>query len=176
MSIAAEGGEAPALLSWAGALARMLAVAVLAVVGGLVFWSVAPHLAGLQSHAVVSGSMQPQIMSGDVVLTQPLESRAVQPGQVVLFTDPGRSGSLLLHRLVTFRDNGDLVTRGDANQSADSSPVPPSDVRGLARLRVPFVGLPVLWRQQGRLDLIATVAVGFVAAIVFVSRDPVHAP
>jgi signal peptidase len=118
---------------------------------------------------VVSGSMAPQVDVGDVVLTRSVSTAELRPGQVLLFDDPQRPGRLLLHRLVSFDASGRLVTRGDANQSDDSVHVAPSDVRGLARVRVPYVGLPAQWRLEGRFGAIALTAAALAGAAAFVA-------
>jgi signal peptidase len=148
------------------------AVAALALTGvaGLVVVALAPQALGYSAHVVTSGSMAPRVNPGDVVLTQPTSAAELRPGQVLLFDDPERPGGLLLHRLVSFDDAGDLVTRGDANQSADGVHVAPSAVRGLAELRVPWVGLPALWRGEGRFGAIGLAAAVLAGLAVFVSR------
>jgi signal peptidase len=53
--------------------------------------------------------------------------------------------------------DGALITWGDANPVPDSDPVPRSMYAGLARLRVPYVGLPALWlRRQAYLAVAVT--------------------
>lgn len=156
---------------WLSAVSRAVAAAALATVGGLLLWSLLPHALGLQSHVVVSNSMQPRIASGDVVLTQRAAAGDLHPGQVVLFADPEGGRRLMLHRLVDVAEGGALVTRGDANQSADSTPVPAGCVRGLARLRVPYVGLPVLWRHQGQAGRVVALLVLLTAAAAVVRGD-----
>ena len=42
------------------------------------------------------------------------------------------------------RDDGMLVTRGDANPVEDASPLAPADVEGVVRLVVPLVGRPLM--------------------------------
>jgi signal peptidase len=150
-------------------LARAAAALALTGVAGLVVVALAPQAVGYSAHVVTSGSMAPRVDPGDVVLTQPTTAAELRPGQVLLFDDPQRPGGLLLHRLVSFDDEGDLVTRGDANQSADSVHVAPSAVRGVARLRVPWVGLPAVWRGEGRFGAIALAAAVLAGAAVFVS-------
>jgi len=172
--------QALALLSWFSGAARVVAALLLAVLAGLVVIAVAPQATGFSAHVVVSGSMTPRINVGDVVLTQPVSTAELRPGQVLLFADPQRPGELLLHRLVSFDPTGDLVTRGDANQSDDSVHVAPSDVQGLARLRVPWVGLPAQWRGEGRFGSIALAAAALAGAAAFVTsglsrRDPAPA-
>jgi signal peptidase I len=159
---------AAATLSLVSGAARATAALLLAVLAGLVIASLAPQALGLSAHVVVSGSMAPQIDVGDVVLTAPVAASDLRAGQVVLFTDPDQPDRLLLHRLVSFADDGSLVTRGDANPSNDSTNVPVADVQGLARLRVPYVGLPAQWRLEGRFGSIALSAAALAGAAVFV--------
>ena len=143
-SVVPERGLRPA------AVYRVVVAAVLVAVAGLVFLALAPRLVGFQGHVVVSGSMEPRLSPGDVVLTRPVLPQDLQPGQVLLFPDPEGADRLLLHRLVSFDERGDLITRGDANQSNDSTHVPASSVIGEAQLRVPHVGLPTYWRLTGQ--------------------------
>ena len=131
------------------AVLHVVVAAVLVAVAGLVFLALAPRLVGFQGHVVVSGSMEPRLSPGDVVLTRPVLPQDLQPGQVLLFPDPEGADRLVLHRLVSFDERGDLITRGDANQSNDSTHVPASSVIGEAQLRVPHVGLPAYWRSTG---------------------------
>ncbi|MBW4718076.1 signal peptidase I [Saccharothrix obliqua] len=134
--------------------------AVLGAVVGLVLWSVLPLLIGWQSTAVVSGSMTPRIDRGDVVVASPITGDEVAAGQIVLFADPGPNDRTLLHRVLTVNTDRTLVTKGDANASPDPTPVPAENVRGLARLRIPWAGLPVTWVNEGRwLPLLATAGV-----------------
>ncbi len=171
-SIREESGAAGrAMLSWFSAIARAVAAGVLAVVGGLVVWSVLPTALGWKSHVIVSGSMQPRIMPGDVVLTQPVGDLKLQPGFVVVFHDPSNPGRQLVHRVSSVRADGSVVTKGDSNRIVDGKPVPRADILGLARLRVPYVGLPLFWRAQGASShaILATLAI--LGAAVFVARD-----
>ncbi|HEX5740766.1 MAG TPA: signal peptidase I, partial [Pilimelia sp.] len=136
----------------------------LALAIGMVAWSLAPVAFGWQTAVVVTGSMHPAVRVGDVVATAPVRSADVSrlpAGSVLLMDDPAKPGTLLLHRLVKVRSDGTLVTKGDANRSRDSTPVPPQNVRGIARLRVPAVGLPVLWARQGEWAPLAAVVLLF---------------
>jgi signal peptidase I len=161
-------GDVPAVLSWVTGGVRAAGALLLVVLTALAVAALAPQAAGFDAHVVVSGSMAPQVQAGDVVLTSPVSVPELRPGQVLLFADPQRPDRLLLHRLVSFDGQGRLVTRGDANRSDDSVHVAPSDVRGLARLRVPFIGLPGLWRVEGRFGHIALAAAVLAGAAVSV--------
>ncbi|MFI7499746.1 signal peptidase I [Streptomyces sp. NPDC049687] len=133
----------------------------LTIVLGLLLWAHAPPLVlGWEATVVLGNSMRPKLLPGDVVLYQPLHGRRPQGGQVVVATDPARPPRLLIHRVAKVLRNGDVITAGDHNGRVDSTPVPPSSVLGLGRLRIPSLGLVVSsWRQGeiGRLIALAVV-------------------
>ena len=128
-----------------GRVVRIAALVVPLSYGCLIAVATVPVAFGWNASVVMSGSMRPAFNPGDVVLSMPARVAELRPGQVVLVADPVRPGHLLMHRYVSQGPNGSLITRGDANGSADSTPVPLANVRGLPRMRVPGVGLPVLW-------------------------------
>lgn len=133
----------------------------------LLFAVVVPALLfGWQPLVISSGSMEPVIRAGDVVLAEPAPEGSIAPGDVITYEDPMRGGSLVSHRVLSVEREGLFWTRGDANQVTDSVPVPVGSVLGRGRLLVPFVGLPVLWLTENPLLLaawsLATVASGYV--------------
>ncbi len=133
--------------------------AVLAVLAGLLFASVAPALAGWQSAVVLTGSMQPAIRPGDIVVSDPDSRRKITPGSVVVVRTQDRPGETLVHRVVSRETDGSLILRGDANQTNDSTPVPPDNVVGVVRLSIGWVGLPVVWWHQRQWHLVGAAAV-----------------
>lgn len=142
---------------------RALAAGTLAALVGLFAWSVLPLLAGYDATVVLSGSMAPAISPGDVVLTLPVDSEDVRPGWVVRFADPDFPDRTLLHRVSTVADDGTVVTRGDANALEDSTPMTASEITGLARIRVPYIGMLVMWRDTGEHRRLALGLVGLVS-------------
>jgi signal peptidase len=145
---------------------------MLAVLGGLLVWSLLPCLLGWKPQVVLTGSMSPRIHPGDLVLAAPVVAGSVRPGQVVLFRDPVHPGRTVVHRLVRFDGDGNLITRGDANAVEDSTPVSPGAVLGLPRLRVPYIGRPVVWARAHQFSPLLAVALVLMAASALVARWP----
>ncbi|MCE0538792.1 signal peptidase I [Kineosporia rhizophila] len=102
-----------------------------------------PRLTDWQSYTVVSGSMEPAVRSGDVVVIKNDGRRWVPIGTVVTYRQPG-TGVLVTHRVVGVDPvRREYTTQGDANPAADPVPVPAEAVVGSVRMVVPLGRLPL---------------------------------
>ena len=112
-----------------GALSGALALVLVCVVA-LAALSVLGPLAGWHVNAVISGSMEPAVHTGDVIITRPVAPGQVAVGEIILFR-PARGESFVAHRVVAVARDPDLhfVTKGDANNDRDPSPVSPGQAR-----------------------------------------------
>lgn len=158
---------------WPALLVSTAARFVLGVLVLLVAVSVLPAVFGWQSTVVMSGSMAPALRPGDVVVVRPAGGAQLHAGQIVLVDDPDVPGELRIHRIAA--RNGDrLRLKGDANPSADGSEVSTAAVHGVGTLRLPGLGLPVLWSAQGRTAPLAATAVALAAliALALLHRGP----
>jgi signal peptidase len=156
----------PIAAAWAGTIIRAIAVSTAGLLSGMVIWSILPALVGWTPTVVVSGSMSPKILPGDVVVSGPAPISAIHPGMVVLAHNPAQPGHLLMHRVMKFNDDGTLRTKGDANGASDSTEMPRANIVAIARLRIPWIGLPMLWmrhHQYGPLAILA-IALSLMAA------------
>jgi signal peptidase I len=146
-SAAAAAAPVPgaAELGWGRLLRVSAARAGLAMVASLVLWSLLPALFGWAPRVILSGSMEPRIHVGDVVVTRQVPEATLVKGQVITVTDPDHPGKTRTHRVLRREADGTLTLKGDANQGADSSRVSVDAVLGVGVLRVPFVGRPAYW-------------------------------
>src|SRR5919199_5690262 len=101
---------------------------------------------------VVSGSMQPTLPLGSLVLVVPRDADAVRIGDVITFSPPGDDTRTVTHRVVDVRGTGDDVvvhTRGDANPVADPWTLHfPTGRTWVVVADAPWVGRPWLWLAQ----------------------------
>ncbi len=137
-------------------------VYLIALLGGWVL--LATVFAGWDPVVVTSGSMEPSIRVGDVLLVSDPPSGLVAQHGVITFERD--DGEFVAHRVAeVFKDTGEYRTKGDANDVADLDFVPAGNVTGVGRLVVPVVGVPVLWASEGNLaPLIAWVLLTLAAA------------
>jgi signal peptidase I len=127
-----------------GGLGRSAGLAALVALLSLGGWSLLPLAVGWIPAVVVSGSMTPAVRAGDLVFYQRSDGTDVRPGRIVLADQPGHPGRLLSHRVVSVNPDGTITTKGDANPTVDSDPLPPGAIHGQARLVVPYIGLLTL--------------------------------
>jgi signal peptidase len=120
-----------------------------AVVLGLSLWATLPRALGWEPTLIDGGSMTPALRRGDVILLREAGADSIALGSVITFSDPADPDRLVTHRVVGIEPDGRLVTRGDANNVSDSTLVALDHVRGRAVLRIPAVGLPIVWVRDG---------------------------
>lgn len=162
-----EPGAEGVLPGW-GFGAALIGRLWLSLVTGMLLIATVPAivLPGWSAHVVVSDSMVPKINTGDVVLSQDRDD--YQAGQVIVFDDASRGA--MTHRVQSVQGDT-LTTKGDANITADSSPVDREDVIGLGRVLVMFAGLPWVWYHTGQWLPLALFVLSLLLSAWAVSRD-----
>ena len=104
-----------------------------------------PRLSHFDILVVRSGSMEPAIRTGGVVLID-TNARDLRIGDVASFRD-AQGADIITHRVVALRDGG-FVTRGDANRSDDATLRRPADVVGRERMSLPYLGFVLYLIQR----------------------------
>lgn len=145
-------------LAWT-ATAALVAFALVLCVGPLF---------GLRANVVLSGSMEPAVPTGSLVLSVPADPLA--SGDVALVR---RGSTVYCHRVVERTLDG-YVLKGDANDEADFGAVSPADVLGRAVVAVPGAGYLV---EAVRRSPVASVALVAGAAVLLLAlRMPREEP
>ncbi|MFY9385524.1 MAG: signal peptidase I [Dethiobacteria bacterium] len=124
-----------------------------------------PSIAGYKLFTVMSGSMEPAVKVGSVVVVQPLPPEAVQPGDIITYrSETGRN--FITHRVARINSEGALLfyTMGDANEALDPLPAQARQLVGKVALSVPYLGyLLFFFRTRAGLMLLCCLAVLFIA-------------
>lgn len=138
-------------LGLVGRAARVLALAVLvAVITCSAYLIVAERVAGVDNPTVfgystavvMSGSMEPELSVGDLILNHAQDGYAV--GDVITF-DTG--STLTTHRIVGESPEG-YVTQGDANNANDLDAVSDESIVGRVVVSVPYAGDVVIFLRS----------------------------
>ena len=141
-------------------LAGAVLVALFVVAPSLLF-----HFVGIGLSPILTGSMEPQVSPGDVLVTKTIPVNEIQVGDVIALVSQ-ETNVLYAHRVVEIREQSGLfriVTKGDANQEADLAPylASPNDVVAKSVATVPWIGHPLVYLtsvqgRQASLSLIVT--------------------
>lgn len=141
----------------------LVALIVFALVAGVTV----PMFMGYRTLVVLSGSMEPSIAKGGIVLAAPVPMKELKRGDVIVFAPTADAQVPLIHRIVKLQDKDGVryfTTRGDANQKADVAQVslPPTAWRVVFTL--PALGYLIGWATQpiGTVTLIVIPLLGLV--------------
>jgi signal peptidase len=127
--------------------------------GGLLAVITIPTLFGYHAYVVRSGSMEPQIHTGDVVVDRTIPPLDARVGDTVTFRDPNNPHRLITHRIraITVRSaHARFTTIGLANTTPEHWNVSTSGHIGRVEYRIPKLGwlLAIADAPGGKLILV----------------------
>ena len=98
------------------------------------------RLLGYQCYNVISPSMAPEYMVGDLLYVKAVDPTTIQEGDVITFV-VNEDLVVGTHRVVRIDiENQRFYTKGDANEIEDSEPVHFNNVIGVPRFSIPKLG------------------------------------
>jgi signal peptidase len=125
---------------------RLAKLVVWAIVGAGAFLTLVvagPLALGDHPHTDLTGSMEPVISPGDVVMDEQIKPSEAQIGDIVTFRDPQNQSKLLTHRVVAMHRVGSklaFATKGDANNTREHWQVPVDGQIARVIYWVPWIG------------------------------------
>jgi signal peptidase len=144
---------------------RIFSAFVLWTIGGVLFGVcmavTIPFFFGIKSLTVLSGSMEPTIHVGDIVVVRQISPLDARIGDVVTFRDPAERDKLITHRVRKMSVAAGAVsfeTKGDANTGVERWKMSSDGTIGLVMYRVPKLGY-VLFYVHGTLGRLLLVVV-----------------
>jgi len=130
----------------------------------LLFLSIGPMLLPFQVFSVLSGSMEPNIHKGALVVVTRAPAASIRVGDVITFQPPARS-SFVTHRVFSLDPGSSrptVTTKGDANSAADAWSLALPESVWRFQFSVPFLGYFLVLAQSGfgRVALVLLPAIG----------------
>ncbi|MDR1431335.1 MAG: signal peptidase I [Propionibacteriaceae bacterium] len=123
---------------------------LLILVGLAIALSVVPHLVNGAALTVLTGSMEPNLSPGDMIVVAGVDPSGsdVQAGDVITFMPYPDDPTLITHRVIGKAISPSqgviFTTQGDANGAPDE-PVLAKQVRGKMLYNVPYIGYFTQW-------------------------------
>ena len=110
---------------------------VLLLFSGLSFGGV------VKARIVLTGSMEPTISAGDIIITTPITRKEPKVGDVIAYQAKrfnGENVAVFSHRIISGDLQSGFVVKGDANKSPDNQKPKAPDILGVVILVIPFLG------------------------------------
>ena len=144
-------------------LAPILIMNLTIVVKSAVNPNQVPDFFGIKPFVVTTGSMEPAICGGDLVITKTVNPSKLQKNDIISYKD---GNSVVTHRIIELTEkNGEpaFATQGDANHVKDEHPVTYSQVEGIYLFKIGRLGHFALFMQTpvGMLVFIGIPLCGF---------------
>ena len=124
-----------------------------------------PSFLGVKTYVIISGSMEPNIEIGDIVVVKAEENLDI--GDVISYR---KGQSVITHRItqINKNENGEIEykTRGDNNNVEDEESIKPSNIEGKVIKIVPKLGNVTLILQNKVIIIFI-----FIIFYIYVSRN-----
>ncbi|WP_010540270.1 signal peptidase I [Dietzia alimentaria] len=119
----------------------LLVLVAAAVLAALV---VVPRLTGATPYTVLTGSMEPTLSPGTLIVVKPVEQTDLAAGDVITFQIESDNPAVNTHRItqIVYDAQGTprIQTQGDANNVPDRDLLVPGQIRGRLWYSVPYLG------------------------------------
>lgn len=121
-----------------------------------------PEILGYRFYGVLTGSMEPNICAGDLVVTKNTAIDNIKIGDVITFTSR-ESNNTVTHRVdsIAVSNNINLITKGDANNIQDSGFVDSDHLIGKVVKVIPGFGTILKFLNEHKV-IIMSVIIGLI--------------
>lgn len=116
-------------------------LSILAVIAILTIASALNLPFGYKFYLVQSGSMEPTIKTGSLIISK--QQPSYQPNDIITFQS---KNSTITHRLIEIKED-QYFTKGDANDAPDFQPIKPDLILGKVILKLPLIGKPIAFAK-----------------------------
>ncbi len=106
------------------------------------------QLFGYRCFSVASGSMEPTLQIGDLIITKEKSKKDIKVGDIISFKD---GDSNITHRVIkVISQNGEILyqTKGDNNNVSDEKNIKYEDVEGVYVNHIPELGKMYIYIQK----------------------------
>jgi signal peptidase I len=121
----------------------LFGIAAVAIGGGLLALTVLPSLLRYQTYVVLSGSMEPTIHVGSVIVATAVDPKSLQVGDIITFLSSSQQENVT-HRIVGLHGDAQgrvsFITKGDANGVQDQDEIRFDHLAGKVTLTIPYLG------------------------------------
>jgi len=132
-----------------------------------------PSFFGWKPFIVLSGSMETQILTGDIAVVKEVDADTLKVNDIIAFRE--KDDLVVTHRIVEIiKDNGEIKykTKGDNNNAEDKGYVLQSQVEGLFQFRIGRLGNLALFIQTP-IGMVVCISIPLLLLILVQTADSI---
>ena len=146
----------------------LILILIIASIGYSTYKSQQPNLFGYKVYVVLSGSMTPNINKGDLVIVKDVSFNELSVGDVITF-ESKKTDNYVTHRISEINSKEEMIiTKGDANNVEDSSPVYKNNIQGKMVMKISDIGEYVIFIQENILIIVPIVVIFIILVSIFI--------
>ena len=99
-----------------------------------------PSFLGIKTYVILSGSMEPELNIGDVIISKKVEESELHEGDIISFR---ANNSIVTHRIIGINESEgkkNYTTKGDNNNTEDLEKVTFDKIEGRFVCKIPKIG------------------------------------
>lgn len=130
-----------------------------------------PKIFGYKPFVVLSGSMNPEIKVGDLVLVKEVDTSSLKKDDIIAYRDS--QDKVTTHRIVEVINNKEglsFITKGDANNTEDAE-IKASQVEGKYIKKYPGIGKAVLFIQQPLGFAVVVLIIFIICLLIYMGQN-----
>jgi signal peptidase I len=97
----------------------------------------------VSTYVVISGSMEPNIKTGSIAFSVPIDPKTIKKNDIVTFFLPNDPKQTILHRIIEIKNKQSVLsfqTKGDNNNAKDGFTIDGNSVSGKYIFSIPLIG------------------------------------
>jgi len=99
-----------------------------------------PSFLGIKTYVIISGSMEPEIQIGDIVITKEVDIEELNLGDIISYR---KGESVITHRITKIEKEDEkivITTKGDSNNAEDTYEITEGNIEGRVIKVIPSIG------------------------------------
>ncbi len=120
-----------------------------------------PSFFGIKTYVIISGSMQPELEIGDIVIVKKVGKNQLEKGDIISFRQGQNVITHRIYEIVTEDNETKIATKGDNNNVKDDKSITYADIEGKVIKKIPKLGLIAL-TLKGKMTIL------IIAIIVYI--------
>ena len=138
------------------------------IIQSILYPNKTPSVLGLKTYIIASGSMEPTLKVGDIVLIKEISSTNLKENDIISFQKDNTIITHRIHKILKLDEKVKFQTKGDHNQSIDSDLVEESNIEGKMIIKIPYIGKILVFLV--RKEVMAIVIVCYYSYLILKKR------